>query len=58
MGQKSCIYCLWRDEKLVRPPAQLHLHFDVDTESICFVVWLPKLEDNVIEVLEIHNKFH
>jgi len=27
-------------------------------ESICFVVWLAKLEDNVIEVLEIHNKVH
>jgi len=55
---KGYIYCLWRDEKLVRRTAQWHLRFGVDTDSICVVAWLAKLEDNVIEVLEIYNKFH
>ena len=50
------MYGLWRDEKLVHRTAQWHLHFGVDTKSICFVVWLVELEDNVIEALEIHNK--
>ena len=42
---------------MMRRTAQWHLHFGVDTESICIVVWLAKLEDNVIEVLESHKKF-
>jgi len=32
------------------------LHFGVDNESFCLVVWLAKLLTNVIEVLESHNK--
>jgi len=34
------------------------LHFGVDTESICSVVWYAELEDNVMKILEIHNKVH